>query len=261
MEIEEVDWSTGQILDALKELGIEKNTLVIFTTDNGGDNRSVNAPLRGGKHTIWEGGIGTTSSSWRCWFQPGYAELIRQASGGDVLYNDDTTIKILELMGKRAQQKALAEESVEGVAPEKQRSGLFTSGVVSTSDGRRIALFFSGATTPAKVVHACRKDTVLLQHPLVVLVHARGVAVIRRRAHPGALLAVGAATPGRHGDGAVLPTLWPLLLVLVLAAVLLVLCVRSALATRILSRVVRGLLAALFRVSRAFPALTLLWGQ
>jgi len=47
-------------------------------------------------------------------------------------------------MGKRAQQKALAEESVEGVAPKKQRSGLFTSGVVSTTDGRRIALFFSG---------------------------------------------------------------------------------------------------------------------
>ena len=76
--------------------------------------------------------------------EPVYAELIRQASGGDVLYNDDTTIKILELMGKRAQQRTLAEESVEGVAQEKQRTGLFTSGVVSTSEGRRIALFFSG---------------------------------------------------------------------------------------------------------------------
>jgi len=73
--------------------------------------------------------------------EPVYAELIRQASGGDVLYNDDTTIKILELMGKRAQQRTLAEE---GVAQEKQRTGLFTSGVVSTSEGRRIALFFSG---------------------------------------------------------------------------------------------------------------------
>ena len=76
--------------------------------------------------------------------EPVYAELIRQAGQGDVVYNDDTTIKILEMMGKRAQQKALAEESVEGVAPKKQRSGLFTSGVVSTTDGRRIALFFSG---------------------------------------------------------------------------------------------------------------------
>ncbi len=63
-EIEEVDWSTGQILDALKELGIEKNTLVIFTSDNGGDNRSVNAPLRGGKHTVWEGGMRVPTIAW-----------------------------------------------------------------------------------------------------------------------------------------------------------------------------------------------------
>ena len=47
-------------------------------------------------------------------------------------------------MGKRAKQRALAEGSVEGVAQKKQRTGLFTSGVVSTSEGRRIALFFSG---------------------------------------------------------------------------------------------------------------------
>jgi transposase len=76
--------------------------------------------------------------------QPVFAELLRQAGQGDVVYNDDTTIKILELMGQRCRQKALAERSVEGVAPQKQRTGLFTSGVVSTSEGRRIALFFSG---------------------------------------------------------------------------------------------------------------------
>jgi len=76
--------------------------------------------------------------------EPIFVELIRQASRGDVLYNDDTTIKILELMGKRAKQHALAEESVEGVARQKQRTGLFTSGIVSTGDGHRIALFFSG---------------------------------------------------------------------------------------------------------------------
>jgi len=76
-------------------------------------------------------------------FQPIHTELIRQAAQGDVVYNDDTTIKILELMGKRAKQKALAEDSPGGNA-KKQRSGMFTSGVVSTGDGHRIALFFSG---------------------------------------------------------------------------------------------------------------------
>ena len=75
--------------------------------------------------------------------EPVHAELIRQAGQGDVVYNDDTTIKILELMGKRARQNALAEDSAAGNA-KKQRTGLFTSGVVSTREGRRIALFFSG---------------------------------------------------------------------------------------------------------------------
>jgi len=83
-------------------------------------------------------------NAWAKHLQPVHAELIRQAAGGDVLYNDDTTIKILELMGKRAQQRALAEGSVQRGGQEKQRTGLFTSGVVSTSEGRRIALFFSG---------------------------------------------------------------------------------------------------------------------
>jgi len=75
--------------------------------------------------------------------EPIHIELIRQAGQGDVVYNDDTTVKILELMGKRARQNALAEDSANGNA-KKQRTGLFTSGVVSTREGRRIALFFSG---------------------------------------------------------------------------------------------------------------------
>jgi hypothetical protein len=76
--------------------------------------------------------------------EPIYTELLRQASFGDVVYNDDTTVKILELMGKRARPKALAEGPVEGGSQETERTGLFTSGVISNREGRRIALFFSG---------------------------------------------------------------------------------------------------------------------
>ena len=65
-------------------------------------------------------------------------ELIRQAAQGEVLHNDDTTVKILELMGERARQESLA--SVDA----NERRGLFTSGVVALRDGHRIALFFSG---------------------------------------------------------------------------------------------------------------------
>jgi len=79
--------------------------------------------------------------------QPAFDELIRQAAQGEVVYNDDTTVKILERMGERAKQAALAEadENEQGQSSTQQRKGLFTSGVISTRAGRRIALFFSGS--------------------------------------------------------------------------------------------------------------------
>lgn len=78
--------------------------------------------------------------------EPVYRELIRQAAQGEVLHNDDTTVKILEFMGKRARQQALVDNATEGAGKKdtSPRSGLFTSGIVSTNEGRRIALFFSG---------------------------------------------------------------------------------------------------------------------
>jgi transposase len=56
---------------------------------------------------------------------PAFDELIRQAAQGDVLHNDDTTVKILELMG-RGRQDALASAEEEATDAD-QRSGLFTS--------------------------------------------------------------------------------------------------------------------------------------
>ncbi len=57
-----IDWSTGQILDTLKRLGLEQNTLVFYTSDNGpwlaqGKNGGSALPLREGKGTIYEGGM------------------------------------------------------------------------------------------------------------------------------------------------------------------------------------------------------------
>lgn len=62
--IEEIDWSTGQILDALKRSGIDDNTWVIFTSDNGpwisyGNHAGSAKPLREAKGTNWEGGTRT----------------------------------------------------------------------------------------------------------------------------------------------------------------------------------------------------------
>lgn len=54
--IEEVDWSVGQILQTLKETGLDDQTLVIFTSDNGAAAGS-SAPWRGKKGTNFEGGV------------------------------------------------------------------------------------------------------------------------------------------------------------------------------------------------------------
>ncbi len=61
--IEEIDWSVGEIIKTLQELGLENNTLLIFTSDNGGEARGgwvkggLNHPLKGHKGQTWEGGM------------------------------------------------------------------------------------------------------------------------------------------------------------------------------------------------------------
>ncbi|MQY79583.1 MAG: sulfatase-like hydrolase/transferase [Bacteroidetes bacterium] len=57
-EVEQVDVSLGRIVQKLKELKLEKNTIVIFTSDNGGvSGVTSNLPLHAGKGTFYEGGI------------------------------------------------------------------------------------------------------------------------------------------------------------------------------------------------------------
>jgi arylsulfatase A len=63
-QIEEVDWSVGEVLKTIRQLGIEKKTLVIFTSDNGGASGCVNDPLRGGKGSTWEGGMREPTIFW-----------------------------------------------------------------------------------------------------------------------------------------------------------------------------------------------------
>ncbi|TSA37417.1 MAG: arylsulfatase [Verrucomicrobiaceae bacterium] len=62
--VEEVDWSVGQVLDAVRELKLEGKTIVIFTSDNGGTTRGLNTPLRGNKGSTWEGGIRVPTIAW-----------------------------------------------------------------------------------------------------------------------------------------------------------------------------------------------------
>ncbi len=57
--IKSLDDNVGRILETLKATGLDKNTLVIFTNDNGGQTMTgaINTPLRGRKGQLWEGGI------------------------------------------------------------------------------------------------------------------------------------------------------------------------------------------------------------
>ena len=93
--------------------------------------------------------------------EPVFQELAWQAAQGDVVHNDDTGVKILEWMGERARQAALentgddmAEDSAEVAAedstedstkePGPDRTGMFTTAIVATGDGHKIAVFLSG---------------------------------------------------------------------------------------------------------------------
>ena len=64
-----------------------------------------------------------------------WEELIRQGAQGDLIHNDDTMMKTLELMRENKRLAAAGEDG---------RTGMFTTGIVSISEGRRIALFFTG---------------------------------------------------------------------------------------------------------------------
>ncbi len=66
---------------------------------------------------------------------PVYLEVIRQAAQGTVIHNDDTTIKILEI------EREIFQESKSEPGG---RTGMFTTGIVATESGRKIALFFTG---------------------------------------------------------------------------------------------------------------------
>ncbi|WP_339876408.1 sulfatase [uncultured Algoriphagus sp.] len=67
--IEEIDWSVGEILNALKENGLDQNTYVIFTSDNGpwlvyNEQGGSAGPLFGGKGTSYEGGVRVPTVIW-----------------------------------------------------------------------------------------------------------------------------------------------------------------------------------------------------
>ncbi len=67
--VEELDWSVGQLLDALRQQGLAQRTFVFFTSDNGpwlimGNQGGSAGPLRDGKGSTWEGGMRVPGIAW-----------------------------------------------------------------------------------------------------------------------------------------------------------------------------------------------------
>lgn len=67
--VEEIDWSTGRILETLRQSGLAENTLVLFTSDNGpwltqGAQGGSAGPFHEGKGSTWEGGMRVPGIAW-----------------------------------------------------------------------------------------------------------------------------------------------------------------------------------------------------
>lgn len=96
-KVEELDWSTGQILDTLRELGIEGRTLVLWTSDNGAgrikaEGRGSNLPLAGWGYSTDEGGMRVPCIMW--W--PGVIQA------GTICSELATTLDVLPTFAKLA---------------------------------------------------------------------------------------------------------------------------------------------------------------
>ena len=107
--IEAIDWSVGQILATLKKLGLDEHTLVLFTSDNGpwlskGANGGCALPLRGGKFTVWEGGMR----------EPTLARWPGRIPAGSTCSEVATTLDVLPTFAKLAGGKAPADRIIDG---------------------------------------------------------------------------------------------------------------------------------------------------
>jgi arylsulfatase A-like enzyme len=107
--ISEIDWSVGQILNALRQNKIDDNTLVIFTSDNGpwalyGDHGGSAAPLRGYKATAFDGGVRV----------PFIARWPKRLPAGRVIHNPAMTIDLLPTVARLIGAKLPADRIIDG---------------------------------------------------------------------------------------------------------------------------------------------------
>ena len=107
--IECIDWSTGQILNVLKKLGLDERTLVVFVSDNGpwlaaGKHGGSATPLRAGKDTTYESGMRV----------PCIMRWTRRIPAGSVCSELSTTMDLLPTFAELAGIEAPADRIIDG---------------------------------------------------------------------------------------------------------------------------------------------------
>jgi arylsulfatase A len=108
--IAEIDWSVGQILSALKNSGIDEQTLVLFTSDNGpwlsyGNHAGNAGPLREGKGSTWDGGH----------LEPTLARWPGKIPAGKVCKELTATIDVLPTFAKLAGAEPPKDRIIDGL--------------------------------------------------------------------------------------------------------------------------------------------------
>jgi arylsulfatase A-like enzyme len=108
--VEEIDWSVGQVIEAVKAAGIDKNTFVFFTSDNGpwlirGQAGGSAGLLREGKGSTWEGGMR----------EPGIAWWPGKIPAGSVCHEIASTMDLLPTCAKFAGAKVPEDRTIDGL--------------------------------------------------------------------------------------------------------------------------------------------------
>ena len=152
--IQSTDESVGRIIAALDELGLAQNTVVVFTSDNGGllmlpnsdEHVTSNAPLRGGKAMLWEGGI-------REPFIVRWPAVVKPGSTCDVPV---TSVDLYPTFAKLAGAKTKPDQPVDGqsIVPLLKQTSGFNRKAVFWHFPHYIPAFRGYNVTPASAVRA-----------------------------------------------------------------------------------------------------------
>ncbi len=147
--VTEVDWSVGQILSAIEDIGVERNTLVIFSSDNGpwlsyGDHSGSALPLREGKGTMFEGGVREPTIMWWKGKIPAFTTCDKLCSTIDIL---PTIAKLIgaelpdhKIDGKDISPLMFGDGAV--VSPRDSFCGYYAGGQLQTIRNERFKLVF-----------------------------------------------------------------------------------------------------------------------